>query len=212
MVGNSIHDKDPDITESITEGKARKKRGAAISDTVIEAMLRGDSDAFRTIYLHSYERLKEFLTILLHSNEDAEEVVQDIFLYIWENREKFDNGKNFEGLLYTIAKRSAFKLIRKRRLDDKFYQYKYHSTEDFSIQPDELVMTEELSLMISLYVNNLPPQRKRVYELSRIEGKSIKEIAEIMNLSPQTVKNYLTAASNGLREMIMLFVILFLSI
>lgn len=188
-----------------------KNSAEVLPRSVIEEMCQGDHDAFSKIYLHSYDKLKEFLNILLHNQEDAEEVVQDIFLYILENRDKINPQSNFKGYLYTIARTKAFDMMARRKLDEKYNNYHTHFKSDIEFAPDELVMTDELAVMVSIYIDNMPPQRRRVYEMSRLEGKSIKEIAETMNLSQQTVKNYLQTATNGLRKLLALFVVLFIS-
>lgn len=190
---------------------SEKKSIEIISQSMVEAMRDGDMDAFREIYLKSYDKLKDFLTFILRNKEDAEEAVHDMFLYILENREKIDPQKKFKYYLYTVAKNMAYSQMRRRKLDEKYNDYHLNIAPDFAESADELIMTNELALMISLYIDDMPPQRRRVFELSRNEGKSISEIAEIMQLSPQTVKNYLQAATNGLRELIPLFVVLFLS-
>lgn len=194
------------------DAEHRKKQPAdAVSPDLVQAMCDGDMDAFRQIYLHSYDKLREFLTFLLHSKEDAEEAVQDIFLYILENRDKIDPHQKFRNYLFAIAKNAAYKQMRRRKLDEKYHDYHLNYPPGFADSPDEIVMTDELALMISIYIDNMPTQRRRVFELSRKEGKSISEIAEIMQISPQTVKNYLQTATNGLRELIALFAFLFLS-
>lgn len=187
------------------------KTSEVISQQLVEAMCLGEHEAFRKIYLHCYDRLKEFLTILLHNQEDAEEVVQDIFLYILENKEKIDSKKNFKGYLYTIAKTKAFDCLKRRKLDLKYSDYRMNSMAEVEPAPDHAVMAEEQALIIAMYIDSMPPQRKRVFELSRMEGKTINEIAEIMELSPQTVKNYLCTATGGLRELVTLFTMLFVS-
>lgn len=181
-----------------------------IAQPVIEAMCRGDQEAFRSVYLHTYDKLKGFLSYLLGSSEDAEDVVQDVFLYIAENREKIDPSQNFKGYLYTVARHMAGKKLARRMNDDKYADYRNNLAPDLALSPDEQVMTNELALAITIYIDNMPPQRKRVYEMSRKEDKSIKEIAEAMEISPNTVKSHLQSAMNGLRELIGLFLLLFL--
>ena len=178
---------------------------------MIEAMRDGDMNAFEEIYLKSYDKLKDFLTFLLHNKADAEEAVHDMFLYILENREKIDPQKHFRHYLYTIAKNMAYQQMRRRKLDEKYNDYRSNFDPDLALSPDELIMTDELALIISIYIDNMPTQRRRVFELIRNEGKSISEVAKIMKLSQQTVKNYLHIAITGLRELIGLFIILFIS-
>lgn len=199
---------DTELTPLLDELK-EEKNGFYTKD-LIEALRQGDEEAFQRIYVHTYDNLKKFLFFILRNEEDAEEAVQDIFLYLLENKENIDPNKNFMAYLFISAKNVAFKQIRRKKYSKTYFDYKYNIEPDHPLLPDEVVMTNELALVISIYVDNLPPKRKQVFELSRMEGKSIKEISEIMSLSPQTVKNYLQGTTNGLRELIKVFIILFL--
>ena len=184
--------------------RMKSKEAEIITESVIAAMGRGDHSAFSTVYLHSVGPLTDFLEILLQSRQDAEEVAQETFSYIWENHSRIDPAKNFKGYLYTIAKTAAFKQMARRKQDALFADYTIHAPEEFGLSPDEIVMTKELSLLINLYFDNMPAQRKRVFEMSRIEGKSNKEIAQELNLSLPTVKMHLRLAMKGFRDLVML--------
>jgi len=182
-----------------------------ITPQLVESLCKGDEDAFQKIYRHNYDNLKDFLTRLLNSSEDAEEVIQDIFLYILENRDKIDPSKNFRHYLYRASRNAAFGMMRRRRKDEKYSNYRINIPETFEASPDELIATKEMSLFISMYVKNLPSQRKRIFEMSRDEGKSVNEIAAELKISPSTVRSQIQSAVNGLRELLTLFAILFIS-
>lgn len=192
--------------------KTKGNRAEEIAPSTIEALSRGDQSAFRIVYLHSYDKLKEFLTILLHNPEDAEEVVQDIFLHILEHPEKINPRMNFKGYLFTVAKTKALNLMARRKLDKKYYNHRLTQPDEYNQAPDETVMSNELSLLITAYIDSMPPQRKRVFEMNRLEGKSISEIAKELDIKPQTVKNYLQTADEKLEKLLTLFIILFISL
>lgn len=187
------------------------KHEDVISRSVIQDMCRGDHRAFRRVYLHTIGPLTDFLEILLRSKHEAEEIAQELFTYIWENISKIDPEKNFKGYLYTVAKNLALKQMARKKVERKYYDYKINAFRDFNLSPDEIVMNDELALLINIYITNLPPQRKRVFELSRIEGKSVREIAEELNLSANTVKTHLKLAKRGFKDLIGLAVALFFS-
>lgn len=193
-----------------TVRRFENKTSEFIARPVVEALTRSDQGALRSVYLQLYDGLKEFLKYLLNNDQDAEEALQDTFLYLMEHPEKINPDKNFRGYLYTIAKNLAFKQLINRGKSESYTNFRLKCDADFSMSPEELVMTDELALMVTVYIENLPPQRRRVYELSRMEGKTIKEIAEIMQLSTNTVKSHLQTANNGLRELISLFIALFM--
>jgi|GEM_PF-3486756 len=192
-------------------GKIKGNSADQIAQEVVEGLSRGDQEAFRTAYLHSYDKLMKFLTILLHREEDAEEVVQDIFLSILEHPQRINPKMNFKGYLFTIARTKAFDLIARRKLDEKYYSHRQAQPADYDLPPDETVMSNELSLIITAYIENMPPQRRRVFEMNRIEGKTVSEIADTLKLKPQTIRNYLNAADDNLERLISLFIILFIS-
>lgn len=210
----SRHVSDGESIEKIVKNELQKapvNGGIVIDSALVEAMSKGDEEAFKKIYLHSIDKLVEFLKILLQSREDAEEVAQDVFTYLWEHKESMDPRKNFKGYLYTMAKNAAYMYIRRRRLDEKYYNHRLHATPDFVEAPDEAVISNELSLLIEVCISNMPEQRRKVYELSRIEGKSDAEVAKAMNLSITTVRTHLRLAMSDLRKLAALSIILFLS-
>ena len=190
---------------------AKKDESKKLIQSLVKNIVEGDNEAFDRLYLYSIENLIKFLRIITSSQSDAEEMAQETFVYIWENRNKIDPTKNFQSFLYTVAKRTAFRYMAKKGLDRKYCDYKAQLTEEYEISPDELMANQELALMIALYVENMPFQRRRVFEMSRSEGKSIEEIASELNLSYNTVKNHLQASTKGLRKLITLFAILFIS-
>lgn len=212
LIKNTEFRNEVDKTLQNVFGEVKGNSADTIATSVVEALSRGDQEAFQIVYLHSYDKLKKFVTILLHREEDAEEVVQDIFLYILEHPEKINPRMNFKGFLFTVARTKAFDLMARRKLDEKYYNHRQLQPIEYNLPPDEKVMTDELSLFITLYIENMPPQRKRVFEMSRLEGMSIGEISKALNLRPQTVKNYLQTADENLEKLLLLFVALFFSI
>jgi len=190
-------------------GKYFDKKSGIIDKRVIEAMCRGDHDAFKKVYLHSVGPLTDFLTILLQSKEDAEEAAQDSFTYILENLAKIDHERNFKGYLYSIAKTHALQQMARRRRDAAFVDYAKKTLTEFDLSPDEIVMTNELSLLINMYFSNMPPQRRRVFEMSRNEGKNNKEIAEELNISISTVKMHMRLALKGMHKLMSVAVLFF---
>lgn len=199
------------IVEPLIPSAKTRRKQEIITAPIVEAMRRGDHPAFQKIYLHSIGPLTDFLNILLRSRSEAEEVAQEIFTYIWANREKINSAKNFKGYLYTVAKTMAFKQMARKKLDEKYYNYKLHAVPDFNSSPDDVVITQELALLIHIYLDNMPAQRRRVFEMSRIEGKSDAEIAEALHLSINTVRTHLKLGLKGLRKLVSLSIFLFFS-
>lgn len=184
------------------------KSSALIPHSVVDALSKGDKGAFRVVYLQLYDSLKKFLQLLLHDSDDAEDVVQDVFMYILQNPEKIDPSKNFRGYLYTIVRNAAFKKIRDKHKVENYAALLPRTEIDFANSPEEIAISDETALIISVYLEGLSPQRRRVYTLSRMEGKSHREIAEMLELSENTVKSHIQTVNKGLRELLALLVFL----
>ncbi len=153
----------------------------------------GDEKAFEVLLSKYSDLLGAYIYKLTHSRESAEEIVQDVFLKIWLNREALRSINNFQAWLYIVSKNSAINAVRKmvrEKLD--LSAMSLHDAPDQENQSDWLA--EKLSI-VEKAITHLPPQQKKVYILSRKEGYSYKQIANEMNISTETVKKYLQHAS-----------------
>jgi RNA polymerase sigma-70 factor (family 1) len=167
---------------------------------LIRRFKNGDSKVFEILFEKHHRKLYSFLFRLMKSKEDAEEIVQDTFIKIWERRAEFEEGYPFESFLFKIAKNSFLnatrKKINRRVVEDNLYTFSdilENSTEDY-------IIFKETREMIDLVINSLPPKRKEIFILSKIEGLSRKEIAEKMGVSIITVDGQLLKANRHLRE------------
>ena len=180
-----------------------------VSPEILHALRNGDHRAFQEIYLHYATPIKEFLTVLTRSEEDAREITQEIFVAIWEKHDQIDPQKSIKGYLYTIARNSALKLFERQKVRDKYVQANADASDD-SIASDELMIAEETRLLIEIAISRMPAQRKKIFELNRNEGLKSSEIAEKLNLSRHTVDNHLAAAKKDIKEIIAAFIVMIL--
>lgn len=176
---------------------------------ILEAVRKGDHEAFATIYLHYVDPVSNFLGILLHSAEDAEELCQQIFVKIWENRGKIDPQSNFHGYLYRMTRSAALKHLAHKKVKDKYLNFVLTSEPEMGVSPDEIIVSNEMSLLISLCLNNMPEQRRRVFEMSRFKNLSHDEIAERLGISRNTVRAHIYNALKELKELVALLLFFF---
>lgn len=162
----------------------------------------GDESAFRLFYLQYYARLKPLVQRHTGSGADAEEILQLAFLKVWLNREKLPEIENLQGWLYRIAYREYLNLVRSRlNYETKLNKYSASiSSADKQELPLDTAHLENIRKSIQKVTENLAPQRKRIYELSRNEGLKIAEIAAQLNISERTVKNVLFTVLKTIRE------------
>jgi len=173
-----------------------------IEQKIILQVIEGDQTAFENLYNIYADKLYYFALRFLKTKEDAENLTQDVFVKIWETRNRLDPDFSFNAYLFTIAKNTIFNLHRKRVNElayreylGNFYDYSHSKTEsDLSLK--------DLQEKIDQSVEKFPTQRKIVYELSRKEGLSHKEIAEQLKISEKTIETHIRLALKTLRKVV----------
>lgn len=174
--------------------------------------------AFDAIYNKYCRRLYNFVFKFVKNESDAEEIVQDVFVKLWETRTKIKLYTSFDSYLFTISYNTTISLLRKRLSETKYVNH-LKSIPHFS-EPDKIVNElhyKELNKHVYDLLDQLTPRQKEIFLLSREEGLSHKEIAAKLNISTNTVKNHLVKALDFIKSNIdntilinMLFIALFL--
>lgn len=177
----------------------------------IEAVSRGDEHAFESLFLHYFPRIKGFIYGILQNEEEAEDISQDIFVAMWQNRERLTNIENLNAYLFRVAKNTVFRHIERNLLFKDYQQQSGLSTPDTSRNDsiEEELYAKELEYLISAVVERMPPQRKNIYKMSRNNGLSNEEIAQQLSISKRTVENHLTQALADIRKVITFFIFTF---
>lgn len=160
----------------------------------------GDEDAFREIF-HSYRRtLYPVIFSLVKIEADAKEILQETFLKLWLKRETLPTIDNPGGWLYSVASTEALMHLRKEARYTKRLQKVAPAADLIDIH--EAFDSKEIKSLIAEAVNQLPARRRQVFQMARLEGYSRKEIADILNISENTVRNQLTDAVEFIRDYI----------
>lgn len=152
----------------------------------------GDEAAFRIIFDLYRQRLFAFAWQISHSTVEAEEIVQDIFMKLWENRQAMAEVEYPRKYIYTMARNRAVDLLGKIARDHKLRTAAWVNLSQDRNITEELLNEKESRELISEAVASLPEKKQAIFRLSRQEGLSHQEIAREMSLSVQTVKNILT--------------------
>ncbi|WP_069659625.1 RNA polymerase sigma-70 factor [Arcticibacter eurypsychrophilus] len=143
------------------------------------------------LYSAAYKRIK--------SREDAEEIVQNIFTDIWTKRTVLHISTSFEHYLFTAVKYMVFATFKKENSRRSYENYIVQMNQNSDNSTEEVIASNELQQNLAKIVENLPERCKAVYEMSRKEHCSNKEISSSLGISEKTVENHLTRALKSLR-------------
>ncbi|QNL51670.1 RNA polymerase sigma-70 factor [Olivibacter sp. SDN3] len=164
----------------------------------VKALKKGEQSAFENLF-HHYKRMVYYgLYKLVHLPQVAEELTQDVFLKIWDKRAELDEHKSFAALLYRISANLAIDFYRKAAADARLREELIKSATIHDDPFNKSNLSEHESL-IREALQKLPPRRRRVFELCKLEGKSYHEVATILNISPGTVNDHIVKAVRFLR-------------
>ncbi|MCC9167589.1 RNA polymerase sigma-70 factor [Pontibacter harenae] len=176
----------------------------------IEALKDGNKAAFESIYYRFYSKLTAFVKKLVKDKEDVDEVVQEAFVKLWEKRHCLDPQQNLDGYIFRIARNIVYNKARHQVHEHAYAQYlaeKNAMTENLT---DHYIDYQELNGLLKDVCSALPPVRKQVFEMSRIEGLSNGEIAEIMQTSTSNIENHISKALRDIRKKFEAYKIIYL--
>lgn len=162
-------------------------------DKLLKLVAAGNQEAFRKL-MHVYQPLLlTFVTRLTKSTSAAEEIVQDVFLKIWINREALYEVQRFKSYLFIICRNYAIdqirKLAREKELANRWENDPINHSESADTDPDTIFFT-----LLDDAIDKLPAQQKKVYMMARGEGLTHAQIAQKTGLSRLTVKKYMKLA------------------
>jgi RNA polymerase sigma-70 factor (ECF subfamily) len=172
---------------------------------LVERVRGGDPTALEAIFRRYGRLLLDVVHGYLAAPDEAEEVVQDLFLWIWEHRHSWTTPAELRPYLLTAVRNRALNRIRhrqvERKLADRLQQPHLQSSHRGARAGDalEMVTGDELSAVIAAAVAGLPPRCRDVFILLRHDELSYREVGEALGISPKTVEIHMTRALNAIR-------------
>lgn len=170
--------------------------------TLLKKVRGGDTYAFEALYDQYKRPLAKNLLRLLKAQSLAEDVLQETFVKVWENRASIDTERALGPFLYRIAVNLVYDIYRRSQLDRKLADELMSTADDiYTHVEEELINREQLDLLTAL-LKQVPPQRRRVFELFKLEGKSYQEISKELGISKATINSHITKVNQFLRNKI----------
>jgi len=170
---------------------------------IFNRMVNGDKEAFRFFFEKYYTDLCNLMNFYLHDPAISEEIVQDIFVWFWENKGKIQIGSSVKSYLFKASKNKSLNYLRNERVKINIRDKLAKVTENnFDELPETNMDANQLREIISQSVNSLPPKCREIFNLAKEDDLSYKEIAGKLNISVKTVENQMGKALKLLRELL----------
>ena len=176
---------------------------ATLQDKELVTLLKeGSREALEQLYLRYRNKLINLCKLYLKSITDAEDIVQDIFLQLWDTRDSLNPALSFSGYVHTLMRNRILDKYRNFDVHARYAQHILINAEDSTNETDDTIINNDYAALLSEMIETLPPQQKKIFQLSRIEGLSNKEIAELMEISTDNVRNNLFLALKKIKKML----------
>ena len=160
---------------------------------------RSDASAYTELFRATYEALYRYAWQFTHDQDAAYDVLQDVFMKLWQVRDRIDPARSLKALLYQMTRNTALNHVRhaKRHAADSLDDALYEPAE--TPRPADVLDDGALADQVRRWIDELPARRREAFMLSRYQGLSHAEIARIMELTPKTVNNHIVLALQHLR-------------
>lgn len=166
---------------------------------LLEQFRKGDEQAYTQLYNLYKEKLTGNILRLVKSEELTKELLQELFLKVWENRAKIDPEKPFRAYLHTLMRNLIYDVFRKSKRDRRLEAQLMSASTELYAHIEEALFQKENHEILSAAIDKLPGQCKQVFVLKKIHGKSYKEISEELGIAPSTINGHIQRANQLLK-------------
>lgn len=183
-----------------------KERETSILQQLTQRLSTGDRRALEQLYLMTYDSVTAFINSIVRSRDDASDLSQEVYMFIWENTDKLTTVRSMKGYLYAVARTYAFRFIRSRAAErGNTSLTDLPNLQVEGVSTDEIIAADEMKLLITLALEEMPRQRKEVFEMSRYENMSYDEIAQKLGITKRTVESHIYHVIRELKEIVYVF-------
>lgn len=167
---------------------------------LMELLSKGDENAFCELYIRYKKRLFLFTLKFLKDRELTEDTIQDIFTHLWESRLFIDSNYNFSSYLFTITKNRILNTLKRYDTEENVLNLIMSKSLLEQTPTDNEIIDSEYKSLFKAAINKLPPTRKKIFVLSRIEHMTHKEIATTLNISVYTVQEHISESLKCIKK------------
>ena len=169
---------------------------------LLDRLQQDDESAFTALYHLYSQRLYANLLKLVKSTAIAEELLQDIFVLIWEKRHTIEINSSFRAWLFRIGENKVYDFFRKLKRDEQLHTYVRAMASLEYTHIEESILSRENNLLLHAAIGKLPPQRRQVFQLCKLQGKSYQEVSALLGISTSTINDHIVKATRSIRQFI----------
>ncbi len=166
---------------------------------LLQQLAEGDRKAFRALYDLHRDKLFFYTLRLTESKQVAEDVLQEVFIKVWQQRENLKEIRSFDAWLFTLAKNQVINGFKRASLERTIIAGMKDAATESSDPVTQSINYRETNRFLQEAINQLPPQQKKIYHLRQEQGMKTREIAHQLNISPLTVKKHVAQAVRSIR-------------
>ena len=170
---------------------------------LLNMLIQNDQNAFRILYDLYSPRIYSRLLKLVKSEDLAEDLLQQTFINLWNHRHTLDTQKSLRGYLFTIAGNLTLNTWRKARRDKALMEKLQAAATELHSQTEEWLQKKENAIQIRRAIDALPPQRKKIFKLCKLEEKSYAEVGKMLGISVSTINDHIVKAVRSIKEQLL---------
>lgn len=167
---------------------------------LLKKLKKSDEEAFEKIYHHFHQQVFRFSLSYVKDPEFAREITQQVFIRIWEKRQKLSSSKPLEGQIFAITRNLTIDNLRKQARDKTLEVNYLLVVSNTNQQTEDEITLSEYHQQVKQFINEMPPRRRLIFKMNKLEGLSMDEIAQSLSISPKTVDAHLQLAVKYLRK------------
>ena len=167
---------------------------------LLTRLKKGDKEAYLLLYDRYHLSIYNWALKLVKIPQLAEDIVQEVFLKIWQIKERLNPQQSFPAFIYRISRNKAFTILKKISTDEKLCSQVMTRLAIYPESAENRVLWKQYEQLLINAVEQLPSQRQKVFKLCRHQGKTYEEVAEELGISRNTVKEHMVMAVKNIKE------------
>ncbi|WP_374745660.1 RNA polymerase sigma factor [Parapedobacter sp. 2B3] len=173
-----------------------------VENELLQRLRKGDESAFALVYHRYGGRVFANILRLVKDKAQAEDLLQDVFVRVWQYRATIDEQKSFKSYLFAISKNLVYNYFRRASLETQVAAYIASQSSELYRHVDEQVQYHESHQIIEQAIQSLPPKRREVYMLCKIQGMSYEEASKLLGCSVAAINAHIVKATKAIKKQV----------